>query len=78
MAVVAKLHSATQPPIPLKPFIKYHNYPNTRVTTQFETPTGIGTDTNTVTRKQVHREEKQSHCTWYQCTARLKSIHTWL
>eukprot|EP00534_Pseudo-nitzschia_fraudulenta_P004044 CAMPEP_0201126366 /NCGR_PEP_ID=MMETSP0850-20130426/25820_1 /ASSEMBLY_ACC=CAM_ASM_000622 /TAXON_ID=183588 /ORGANISM="Pseudo-nitzschia fraudulenta, Strain WWA7" /LENGTH=94 /DNA_ID=CAMNT_0047394773 /DNA_START=24 /DNA_END=305 /DNA_ORIENTATION=+ len=52
MAAVAKIHAARQPPIPLKPFIEYHHYATTRVTTQFETPTGNSTATKTATCKQ--------------------------
>ena len=52
MAAVIKLHAARRLQIPLKPFIEYHHYLTTCVTTQFETPTGTGTATKTVTCKQ--------------------------
>mmetsp|Transcript_22968 Transcript_22968/g.48898 ORF Transcript_22968/g.48898 Transcript_22968/m.48898 type:complete len:82 (+) Transcript_22968:74-319(+) len=53
MAAVAKIHAARQPPIPLKPFIEYHHYPTPCVATQFETLTGTGTATKTVTCKRA-------------------------
>ena len=53
MADVTKLHAARQPPIPLKPFVEYHqHYPTTRVTTQFVVQTSTGTASKTVTCKQ--------------------------
>ena len=53
MAAATKLHAAKQPPISVKPFVEYHHYPTTCVTTH-ETPTGTGTTTKIVTYKQDH------------------------
>ena len=51
MAAIAKLHAAKQPPIPLKPFVEYHHYPGTCVSTQIKAVT-ITPNIKTVTGKQ--------------------------